>query len=70
MYLADTHALVWFLTDDKRLGTTAREILESADRGEEIVGIPSIVLLELLHICEKQKYALPFDDVLRKFQRA
>lgn len=68
MYVADTHAFVWFLTEDEKLGKNAREIFLSADKGDTIVIIPSIVLLETLHICEKHKAELLFRNVLEKIR--
>jgi len=54
MYVIDTHALVWYLTDDNRLGVKAREILTKIDNGESTGVIPSIVILEAMAIFEKR----------------
>jgi len=35
-YVLDTHALIWFLTSDNKLGKKALELLRRADMGEEI----------------------------------
>lgn len=32
LYVADAHALVWHIADDKRLGKEARAILTQADQ--------------------------------------
>jgi predicted nucleic acid-binding protein len=71
MYVTDTHGLIWFLTDDRKLGKKAEKIFLSADRGDATVVIPSIVLLEILHICEKQNAKLKFKQIwmLLKFAR-
>lgn len=70
MYVADTHGFLWFLTEDKRLGKKAKEIFVSCDRGETIIVIPSIVLIEALLICEKKKVDLEFKKVLEKMQNS
>jgi len=70
MYVADTHAFLWFLTEDKRLGSKAKEIFDSCDKGEAIIVIPSIVLIEALFICERKKADLKFKKVLEKIQNS
>ena len=70
LYIADTHSLVWFLTDDKRLGYKAKEILEKADEGKVIIIIPTIVLAELVFICEKKGVSVKFKDVSDKINES
>ncbi len=70
LYVADTHSLVWFLTDDKRLGAKAKEILERADEGKAIIIIPTIVLAELVFICEKKDSEIEFKSVLDKINES
>ncbi len=66
MFVTDTHSFIWFLTKDKRLPPKIKEIFRSCDRGEEIIIVPSIVLLECLYICERKNVNIKFRDVLRK----
>ena len=49
--IADTHALVWHLTNPSRLGRAARRAFASADAGRWLCHVPAIVLVEvwLLH---------------------
>ena len=54
-FLVDTHTLVWFLTKDKKLSGKVVEILRKVEDGEETVIIPTIVLAEIMYICEKKK---------------
>lgn len=65
-YVADTHAFLWYLAEDKRLGSSARQIFDSAETGEATVAVPTIVLAESLHILEKKRLQLQFQDILRK----
>jgi PIN domain nuclease of toxin-antitoxin system len=46
---ADTHAVLWFLEDDKRLTRAAGAALEGAER----IVIPSICLVEIVYLVEK-----------------
>lgn len=65
-YITDTHSFIWYLTDDQRLSQKAYAIFEACDRGEEIIGIPTIVLAEMIHICEKKRANIKFKSILEK----
>jgi len=56
----DTHALVWYLTDDKRLGKHAAELL---DRPETRIVVPVIVLAELKYLHQRSRISLSFSAV-------
>jgi PIN domain nuclease of toxin-antitoxin system len=49
--VADTPALVWFLTEPKKLGKAAKKALTAADAGRCLCYVPVVALLEmwLLH---------------------
>jgi len=68
MYVTDAHGFLWFLSKDKRLGKKALEIFRSCDKGEEIVVVPSIVLLECLYVCEKKRIGFEFREIMLKIQ--
>ena len=52
-FVADTHALVWHLTDDGRLGRAARRAFRSADGGRDLCYVPAISLVEVTLLYEK-----------------
>jgi PIN domain nuclease of toxin-antitoxin system len=54
-FVADTHALTWYLSDDTRLGEDARRTFERAERGDgsALIVVPTIVLAELLYLARK-----------------
>ncbi len=54
-YILDTHALVWYLTKDRRLGKKAKSIIQGAEQSRHDVIIPVIVLLKAIDIGEKKK---------------
>lgn len=60
-YVLDTHALVWYLTNDRRLGLQAEEVLN--DPGSRLI-IPTIVLAEIKDLARKGRFAQTLDDVL------
>ena len=68
-YVIDTHALVWYLTDSLLLSRKARKIIKDCEGGRGIIIVPTIVLAELLSICEKKK--IPhFEKLLQKLEES
>jgi PIN domain nuclease of toxin-antitoxin system len=57
-FLVDTHALLWFLTDDRRLSATAKSSIES---GENIVLVSASVLWEIAVKANLGKLDVPSD---------
>ena len=55
-YVADTHALIWYLTTDAQLSVTCRAIFEAADRGEAKIWIPGIVVVETVYLAERARF--------------
>jgi PIN domain nuclease of toxin-antitoxin system len=51
-YVIDTHALIWFLEGNQRLGTQAQAILSNLD--SQLV-LPAIALAEAAWIVERGK---------------
>jgi len=70
MYVADTHGLVWHLTRDKKLGKTAFVLFQKTDKGEEIIIVPTIVLAEIMYVCERKEQQLKAREVLGKFRKS
>ena len=52
-WIADTHALVWHLTDPRRLGKAARRAFAVVDRDEGSCGVPAVVLIEAALLSER-----------------
>ena len=62
-FILDTHALIWFLEGNSRLGLTAKEIL--ADSSSELI-LPAITLAESVWIVSRGKTSIPSVDALLK----
>jgi PIN domain nuclease of toxin-antitoxin system len=62
--VTDTHALIWYLEDSPKLGASANEIFEQCDRGEITIYIPTICLVEIVYLLEKNRIALDFKQQL------
>lgn len=52
-FVADTHALVWHLTDRRRLGRAAERALRSADAARSLCYVSAISLVEISLLYEK-----------------
>jgi PIN domain nuclease of toxin-antitoxin system len=61
-YVVDTHALVWFLTKDQKLGRTAESIL--CDPGAPLL-IPTIVLAEIAFLHNRGRIAADLKTTLQ-----
>jgi predicted nucleic acid-binding protein len=70
LYLADTHALVWYLTSDHRLGRKASQVFIDSENGRYPIVIPSIVLAEILSIAEKRRSPLDFLGIVRRIEQS
>jgi predicted nucleic acid-binding protein len=68
MYIADTHALIWHLSGDERLGKKAAAIFAKADKGESEVVLPTVVLAEALYISRKGHVS--FDQLIDSVSNA
>ncbi len=58
-FVTDTHALIWHIGSSPRLSTEARRRFLMADRGEAIIFVSVMTLIEILYLCEKSK--LPWE---------
>lgn len=69
-YTTDAHSLIWFLTADSKLSIRALNIFEKADEGENVIIVPTIVLAEIMHICEKKRADLEIKEVIDKIKNS
>ena len=68
-YVVDTHALAWFVSEDKRLSPRAKNILSQGEAGEVQVLIPTLVLAELTHIANNRQLPVRLKNYLIKFYK-
>lgn len=55
-YVVDTHALIWFLEGNSRIGTNAKTIL--SEPTSQLI-LPAIVLAETAWIVERGRISIP-----------
>ena len=53
--MADTHTVIWYLFNDARLSSTARQTIETAAVNGNQIGIASITLAEIVYLSEKNR---------------
>lgn len=65
----DTHALIWYLDKglNSKLSTQALAAIENAVESS-VVYIPSIVLMEILHIREKNRVQINIQEIFDKLE--
>ncbi|MDQ2808796.1 MAG: type II toxin-antitoxin system VapC family toxin [Chloroflexota bacterium] len=66
-FVTDTHALIWYLTDDSQLGLQAQQAFKACDRGEGSMYVPTICLVEIVYLQEKGRIA---SDLSAQFSSA
>ena len=69
-YVADTHALFWYLTASPRLGTLAKGAFDESARGEAVIYVPAIVLAELFFLNEKTGCPLDFSAECERLKQS
>lgn len=69
LYVVDTHALIWYLTSDKKLGAQASEIFAAAERGETALIIPAIVVAEMYFANKKYGWFKDFAETFHKLRQ-
>jgi len=57
-FVIDTQALVKFLNGVKVISNTIDQILKKADAGQNIIVIPSVVIIEIAYLHKKKSAGL------------
>ncbi len=65
--IADTHAVIWYIFDDKRLSDTARSAIETAAAVGDQIGFSSMTLAEIIYLSERGRI---HPDTLGRLLRA
>ena len=61
--VADTHAVIWYIFDDGRLSTNAKEFMEEVAVAGDHIGFSSITLAEIVYLTERGR--IPADTFER-----
>ena len=68
VYVVDTHALIWYLTNDKKLGKQAAEVFAAAERGETRLVVSAIVVAEMYYANKKNNWFADFNATYRELR--
>lgn len=68
--VADTHALLWWFTNDTKLGSKAISVFQKCEKGDSVFFIPSIIIAEALSIFDKKRVIFSFTGLFRKITRS
>ena len=63
--VTDTHGLIWYLEDRPLLGEQAKAAFDACDRGECVIYVPTICLVEIVYLQEKGRIAPKLFEQLR-----
>jgi PIN domain nuclease of toxin-antitoxin system len=69
-FVTDTHALLWWFTDNPKLSKTAAQIFSNCEKGESVIFIPSIVIAEALSIFDKKRVSFDFKKLFKKIKNS
>jgi predicted nucleic acid-binding protein len=70
LHVVDTNALIWHLSDDRKLGKQARAIFAAAERGETRLVVSAPVVAELYYADKKFGLFADFDAVFQRLRLA
>jgi PIN domain nuclease of toxin-antitoxin system len=69
-YLLDTHVVIWWLTDDRKLSKGHAKLLERSERSGTAVGLSALSLWEIAKLVERGRLELTqsLDDSLEHLE--
>jgi PIN domain nuclease of toxin-antitoxin system len=69
-YLLDTHVVIWWLTDDRKLPKAHGKLLEKSERSGTPVGLSALSLWEIAKLVERGRLELTqsLDDSLEQLE--
>jgi PIN domain nuclease of toxin-antitoxin system len=63
--VADTHAALWYVFDDRRLSERAKKFMERAARAQKKIAVSAISMVEIVYLIEKKRLpSAAYDDLL------
>ncbi len=63
-YLADTHAIVWYMEKDRRLGQEARAVLDKMSDGSALIFLSLMSLLEMDYLIQKKRISPKLPELI------
>lgn len=66
--VVDTHALIWYLTNDRKLGAQAAEVFAAAERGETRLVVSAVAAAEMYYANKKYNWFADFGTVYHRLK--
>jgi len=70
LYVADTHALFWYLTASPALSAAAKAAFRAGEAGQATIYVPAIVLAEFYYLNKKLAQPVNFPATYRHLELA
>ena len=70
IYITDTNALFWYLSDASRLSPAADAAFRLAAAGQAHIVVPAIVLAEILSLTRKAGHPMPAASLIEKINQS
>ena len=64
--VTDTHALIWYIQDDKQLSSHIRNLLLDTSQAGYSLLVPSICLVEITYLIEKSRFDQKLIDIIER----
>jgi len=68
LHVVDTNTLIWYLKQDKKLGTQAATVFAAAERGETRLIVSAVVVAELFYANKKHHLFPDFGQTYRELK--
>ncbi len=69
IYVVDTHALIWYLLNDRKLSSQAKAVFQAAEQNQTLLILSVVVLAELYYANAKNKWFPDFKKVYNDLMR-
>jgi PIN domain nuclease of toxin-antitoxin system len=68
VYVVDTHALIWYLTNATKLGKQASGVFAAAESGETRLVVSAIVVAEMYYANKKNQWFIDFNTTYQQLR--
>src|SRR5262245_53932861 len=68
VFIADTHALVWYFVRDRKLSQAGQKSLRDVEHGDLNLVVPTIVLAEMQTLAERKMPNIPMSAIVALFE--
>lgn len=70
VYVIDTHPLVWYYEDSRRLSSSADRVFQQIEQGDAVGLVPTIVLAEIMHLRGNGRIRVSVDEIISRIEQS